>query len=279
MNGKPDGIFRILHFSDVHLGLRDFHAAYLLDKRFFGRLNQFVTRQCRLRQDALALFLDLLQSRAADFLLCTGDLTSIGSQEEFHHVEERLKPILEASQGRFLFVPGNHDAYIKGCQTDLQEAFNRLNGGRLRYDELPALLPCGPVEFVVLNPARPCRIWQSTGELTEVAWKKLDYILQKPCAKGKSRIVVSHFPLCDHRGKPLSWRTKFLQGERLLAHAAAGHFDALATGHVHHPFVQPLPGAENVLAIGAGSLTLFGCCAQIDVHPNTGKLIAETIIT
>ena len=36
--------YRILHFSDVHLGLREFRWRYLLDKRLFGRLNQFLRR-------------------------------------------------------------------------------------------------------------------------------------------------------------------------------------------------------------------------------------------
>lgn len=274
---KPANIFRILQLSDIHAGILDFHADYLLDKRFFGRLNQAVMRHRRLTLDRIAVFAKLQREREADFTVCTGDLTSIGSAREFEHCEKLLEEVLDYAGENFAFVPGNHDAYVRGSQKELKEAFWRLNRGRFGVDELPEVFQAGPVEFVLVNAARPCAIWLSTGELSNAAWEKLDYILTKPVSHAKARILVCHFPVCDHLGKPLSWRTKLVGYKRLIAWAEQGRFNAMLTGHVHYPFVQHL-GNSSALAIGAGSLTIYQSCAQIDINTQTGEISAQTIV-
>lgn len=273
---KPANIFRILHLSDIHAGLVDFHPGYLLDKRFFGRLNQATMRHRRLALDRIPAFARLQREREADFTVCTGDLTSIGSAKEFAHCEELLKDVLDYAGDNFAFVPGNHDAYVRGSRQELADAFLRLNHGRWKLDELPAVLPVGPVEFILLNAARPCAVWLSTGEMSSAVWDKLDYILAQPIPHARNRVLVCHFPVCDHLGAPLSWRTRLLEHRRLIDWAEQGRFKAMLTGHVHYPFVRRI-GASAALAVGAGSLTIYHSCAQIDVNVQTGEIAAQTI--
>ena len=275
--GKPKNIFRILQLSDVHAGILDFHLGYCLDKRFFGRLNQATMRHRRLALDRLPKFALLQRESEADFTLCTGDLTSLGSSEEFRHCIGLLDEIRQNAGGNFAFVPGNHDAYVAKNSKALEDAFKVLNNQQLELNCLPAALCVGPVEFVLINPARPCAIWLSTGELTGDAWQKLDYILSKPLPPGiKARVVVSHFPVCDHEGRALSWRTKLVGYEKLLEWASRKRFGALLTGHVHKPFVHHI-GGSGPLAVGAGSITICRSCAQIDVNTATGEISAQTI--
>ena len=276
---KPKHIFRILHFSDIHTGLTDFQWGYLFDKRLFGRMNQFLTRQRRLHLDNLRRLAELQRSLEVDFTVCTGDLTSIGSDVEFRHAKDLLRPVLEYAGDHFLFVPGNHDAYVKGSAGHLADAFRDLNHG-LELQDLPAVVDAGPVEFVLLNPARPCHVWLSTGELSEAAWRKLDYILSSRPPEGKVRVLLTHFPPIDHHNRPLSWRTRLLRHERLLEYAERHVFDALLAGHVHHPFLFNLaPGGP--VALGAGSLTIQDSCAVLDVdsrdHSLTAHLLQHTI--
>ncbi len=274
MASKPDHIFRIAHFSDTHTGLKDFKASYLLDKRFFGRINQFFTRQRHLSLENISRLAELIQERQVDFTVCTGDLTSIGSPAEFLLASQLLQPIRQAAGENFLYVPGNHDAYIDANKLALEETFSALNNGRFNLKDLPATLDVGPVQFVLTCGARPCHIWQSTGEFSPTAWQKLDYILTQPTAGLKSRLLLSHFPLCNHHGAPLTWRTKLLDYQRLVDHANAGHFHAMLTGHVHHPFIESI-GDQGTIAIGAGSLTIHNACAFIDIDLNTGKITPE----
>lgn len=272
------GIFRILHFSDVHAGLVDFHAGYLLDKRFFGRLNQFCRRQMSLSLDNIGRLAELHRARHIDFTICTGDLTSIGSPGEFDHAIGLLEPILEAAGDAFLFVPGNHDAYVRQNADALRQAFRRLNPAcPAALDGLPAVVDCGVAEIVAANAARPCRIWQSTGQMTPDAWQRLDYILSRPRRPAKARLLACHFPLIGHDARPLSWRTKLIEGDRHLMEAIASRrLDAMLTGHVHYPFIHPL-GAAGCLAVGAGSLTIRNSCAIVSIDTVSGKTTAEII--
>jgi 3',5'-cyclic AMP phosphodiesterase CpdA len=271
-------IYRILHFSDVHAGLVDFHLGYLFDKRFFGRLNQFCRRQRNLALENIDKVAALLKEKKIDFTVCTGDLTSIGSAEEFAHVTKLLQPILDYAGDNFLFVPGNHDAYVRQSAGALRDAFNTLNRNQLDFDALPGSIVRGEVEFIALNPARPCRIWQSTGEMKQDAWARLDYILSSPAAPGvKARLLVSHFPIVDHGNKPLCWRTKFIDAAAHLEDAVKHRvFSAMLTGHVHHPFIYPL-GTAGCLAVGAGSLTIQNSCSLVSVDTETGLSTAEIL--
>ncbi|MBR4519537.1 MAG: metallophosphoesterase [Victivallales bacterium] len=271
---KPANIFRILQLSDLHTGILDFQLGYCLDKRFFGRLNQATMRQRRLTLDRISAFARLQRELEADFTVCTGDLTSIGSEAEFLHCEELLKEVLENAGEAFAFVPGNHDAYVRRNRPALAAAFRRLNGGKIELDMLPAVRRVGAVEFILLNAARPCAIWLSTGELSDAVWEKLDYILSSRESDVKARVLVCHFPMCDHLAKPLSWRTKLMGYERLVEWAKQGRFDAMLTGHVHYPFVHHIGGSQ-ALAVGAGSLTIYQSCAQIDIDTSTGHITAR----
>ena len=274
--GKPTNIFRILHLSDIHAGILDFQLGYCLDKRFFGRLNQATMRHRRLALDRLPQFAALQRELEADFTLCTGDLTSIGSRAEFQHSLELLAEIRQYAGENFAFVPGNHDAYVRKSRPDLEEIFQIVNHRRFALGELPASFTVGPVEFILLNAARPCAIWLSTGELTPDAWEKLDYILSNPAPGVRARLLVSHFPVCDHRGRALSWRTRLAGYERLVEWARQKRFGAMLTGHVHQPFVQHI-GGSDALAVGAGSITICRSCAQIDINKGTGEISAQTI--
>lgn len=268
---KKEGDFRILHFSDVHAGLVEWKWRYLLDKRLFGRMNQFTCRQSRLKIENLKRLADNYDNWQVDMALCTGDLTSIGSEEEFQNADNLLKPLLDVAGKNFLCVPGNHDAYVHPNHEALVRAFSRLNNGQASLDNLPATITIGPAEFVMLNPARPCIIWQSTGELSPSVWDKLDYILNIP-AKSPARLLVTHFPIAGPKNRPLSWRTKFIGWQRLEKYAREGAFQAVLSGHVHTQFCTSPQDGCGVWQIGAGSLTISNTFAVIDINSTTGEI-------
>ncbi|MBO7740970.1 MAG: metallophosphoesterase, partial [Victivallales bacterium] len=187
------------------------------------------------------------------------------------HAETLMEKILANADGRFLYVPGNHDAYVAKNSDALREACLRLNGAEQKAERPPRLVQCGPVEFVALDAARPCLIWQSTGELTASAWANLDYILHRQLPEGcRARVLCSHFPLVNHRGERLSWRTRMLGDTRLENLLAANPVSAFLTGHVHYPFIHRV-GGGSCASVGAGSITIHSSCAVIDIDARTGK--------
>ena len=267
--------FRILHFSDVHLGLREFHARYLLDKRLFGRLNQFLRRASNFQLARLERLADLQRDFRPDCTVCTGDLTTIGSADEFHAVAEAIADVRRHA-AHFLYVPGNHDAYVSANRDAIADACRLFSDGRFGLEDFPLSLQVGPVEFIALNSCLPRPVWLSSGKLPDAVWPKLNYILEKNLPAGQMRVMLNHFPLADADGKPLSWRRQMNDFARLREMLPQGHVRALLCGHIHTAYLRDL-APEGALQVCAGSLGLRGTCAAIEADTQTGAVEAKIV--
>ena len=60
---------RILHFSDIHAGLKEFDFSYLFDKRLFGRANQFFIRGHHVSRQAMERMAARLDELAYELFL------------------------------------------------------------------------------------------------------------------------------------------------------------------------------------------------------------------
>ncbi len=275
---KAPGAFRVLHISDIHVGIPDWQWRYLLDKRCVGRLNQRLTRQGTQNFAHLETLVRWAKQGTFDAVLCTGDLTAIGDPREFQKALELLEPLRLACPEHFVYLPGNHDAYVPAALPPLREAFQHLNGGHLSLNDLPAALPLGPLEVVAFSGARPCVPWLSNGELPDDEWDKLRYILT--CAsstEGKGRLLASHFPILGKTGRPLSWRSRLVHWRRLWEWGEEGRYLAHCSGHVHHPFLHAPHAPCAPWLIGAGSLTIRNSCAILDYNPETKTLSPQIL--
>ena len=91
------------------------------------------------------------------------------------------------------------------------------------------------------------------------------------------RVMLSHFPLADAKGKPLSWRRRMKGDARLRGLLAGGHVRALLCGHIHTPYICGLGAEKEPLQVCAGSLGLQGSCATIEADTETGALDAKIV--
>jgi predicted phosphodiesterase len=266
----PQNRFRIIHFSDPHVALFSFRHGGFFDKRLFGRLNHLLRRQHSLRPQRLQQAAELFASLKADLLVCSGDLTSVGDPEEFALAERLLAPILELAGDRFLYIPGNHDAYVQDrrCRQALEETFQRLNGKAFQLRELPLSRIAGPAEIILCNSAKPSPFYSSNGAFSSQDWERLESLLMS----GKNtpfRLLLQHFPTLDCAGQALGWRRRLEQAEQLLQWQQKEAFDALLCGHIHRPFLLEAPLPRIVCA---GSLTLHGSFAIIDLDNNNNSI-------
>lgn len=269
---KKADCYRIVHFSDIHAGIFSWGNG-LFDKRLLGKINQYLRRKRFFNAEYLQKAAKLFKQIQADFFVCTGDLTSVGSPEEFSLAEELLHPILEIAGDNFLYVPGNHDAYChdEKCKLALQETFYRLNRGRFQLSELPVSFYDEEVEFVLCNAAMPKAFFSSNGEIGQEAWKELkDMLMQKK--ETAFRILLQHFPYLDRNGKRLSWRRRLKRDKELLQLHKDNFFDHLLCGHIHQAFTLQLPSKKYAQAICcAGSISLYGDFLVVDLNSKTKK--------
>lgn len=267
---KPAGALRLLHFSDLHLGELRLSRHGWLDKRLQGRLNQLLLRGPRLRRDLPDRLPAVIGRHQVDVAVCSGDITSVGDPEEFAGAAAALRPVVEACGGRFVYVPGNHDKYVRDrrCVAALQECYRQLNGHGL--DELPRRLEPAPgVELVCIDMCLPQGCLFSNGQMPESGWERLQALLI-PRAAGV-RLLVGHYPLCGPEQGPLSWRRCFRGAERLRQWQREGLYQALLCGHIHRPFLTPAASAVP-WQVCAGSLTLHRSLALIDVMASSRTL-------
>ncbi len=266
--------FRIIHFSDLHLGNFSFAHGGWRDKRLLGRANFLLFRQRQIRLARIAQAIELFAELQPDLLLCTGDLTCVSDPQEFAAAEKILAPLLEWAGPKFVYVPGNHDAYVgrAECRRALRETFYRLNHKRFELPELPLALRFGEVELLLLNSAEPRNWLSSGGTFTPAAQEHLDELLSQPSAG--IRLLINHFPIQTASGAELPWRRRLAGADILRQWQSRGRFAALFCGHIRRPFLADTSIGRQICA---GSLSIQGSFLICDL--NLSSLATSTNAT
>ena len=215
---------RLLHMSDIHFGGED--APALAAATAFARATPF------------------------DLLVLTGDLTQFGHQDEF----AAAKAWLAQMPGPQLATPGNHDTPWFGLVQRVTRPFQRYAEAVGPPDEAVFY---GEGLFVrALNSARGWQIrlnW-SKGEIARRQTRKAAKRFRS-AAPGALRVLACHHPLVEAVGGPMTGRVR--GGRYAASRMVAAGVDVVMTGHLHAPFVQPLPFGDGLTyAVGAGTLSL-----------------------
>ena len=268
---------RIVHFSDLHVGCWSRDPSALLDKRLLGTLNYFLRRRPSFLRGLLPRALLWIQRLAPDWIICTGDLTCVGAPEEFAAGVAALKPLVDRAAGRFLFVPGNHDAYVRNrrCRAALEAAVATLNAGRFSLGDLPLEVRLGALRLFLVDESCPSGLIMSSGQLPAAAQARLAAWLAAPRESGEKRLLVGHFPLRDRRGRPLPWRRGVHGAELLRAALAQGQVDYALCGHEHCPYLRR--ETSGAVEVCAGALMLYGRLNVLDYSPATGAIIQSWV--
>jgi 3',5'-cyclic AMP phosphodiesterase CpdA len=239
----------------------------LLDKRVLGCLNHLLRRRQRFDRRRLARAIARVGSLAPDWIVCTGDLTTTGTPAEFADARAALKPLQAAALRGFLYVPGNHDAYVRdeACCRALEATCQALNDG-VGLAALPREITDRGLRMFLVDEVRPTAPWRSSGQLAPGASSWLRERLGAPRADGEGRVLIGHFPLRRGDGGELSRRRRLHGAEELYELARASAYDVALCGHIHEAFRRDAPGAMEVCA---GSLTLEGKVNVLDFFPDS----------
>ncbi len=262
---------RIVHFSDIHVGCLTRDLTAVADKRAFGLLNYYLRRHRMFDYELVPRAIQRIHLLSPDVVVCTGDLTCVGSPEEFDRARRMLRPLVGAGNWTFLYVPGNHDAYVRSaaCTEALQRTFLELNSERWGLTALPCEFRMRDLTFMLVNEARPRAPWLSTGGLGPDAVEALTAWFRAPRRPGEKRILAGHFPSLDARGKRLSPRRRFDQDRSLSEALRSSQIDVALCGHIHRPFRRDESG--GALEICAGSLTATGILSVLDYVPEADR--------
>ena len=264
---------RIFHFSDPHAGgpAEDWRAYF--DKRWVGVFNYRFRRRFRHDLGMLRNAVDYLMAHRADVAVCTGDLTSTGQPGEFAQVREILRPLRDSAIP-IIYLPGNHDCYVKrpACVAAMTDMVHWLTRGDYEFAALPQVRTIGGCDFLLLNTSRPSNLLCSWGFVSRADSRYIEEFCRTP--KQRPRILVGQYTLYEEH--PFLRIRHRLFGQRKLQELLEnGAIDLALCGHVHRPYrhLTPKGYGENC----AGSVTLNGSMTQIDCDPAGGRFQFEQI--
>jgi 3',5'-cyclic AMP phosphodiesterase CpdA len=182
----------LAHLSDIHLApLPVPRPAELLSKRGLGFINWLRKRKAMHRPEVLAAIVADVKAQTPGHIAVTGDLVNLSLSNEFAPARawlERLGP-----PDRVTFVPGNHDAYVRGADERAKREWHATMSGDAG-ESFPFVRRRGFVALVGLSTSLPTLPLAATGKLGEGQLQRLGEVLGALGREGMFRAVLIHHP-------------------------------------------------------------------------------------
>lgn len=223
---------RVAHITDLHVEAPP-QFAQLLSKRALGAVNLYLLgRSAHFTLRTVEALVDAVVRSEPELVVCTGDLTSTATPQEFERAAALLAPITDRFP--FLVLPGNHDVYTTESLGRFQQHFGAWSNGGV----YPYVRSHGGVDFVALDVSRPDFL--SRGLTPRDQLDALDALLGGGTAPA---VVLLHYPLRDRRGGPYGPFTRNLENAVELESVLARHPRVIAVlhGHEHHGYRTLIP--------------------------------------
>ena len=252
----------IAHLSDLHiLGARPAQArtALELGMRFasFGR-----ALDPKARIDKLVAGLGAAREAGAIHLVISGDLTEMGTQEQFETLAETLFNA-RIDPDRVTLVPGNHDAYTRA------DAWSRaLEGPLARFRRASASGDGCVVErarafLLPVDVSCHQHVTRAAGELSSWAADALEWRVCDLSGRGRPVVIVLHHSPLAHRPRAWDWLHGLRGGSRIVDMLARYPDVHVLHGHLHH---------EVELSLDTRRPRIFGAPAVVDDLPRTPRV-------
>src|SRR5689334_4681046 len=240
-------MFTLAHVSDLHLALTP-KGSELASKRGLGYVNWQRKRKYIHRPDVLTAVTRDLQTRSAEHVAVTGDLTNFSLPGEYAWARRWLEAIGRPSE--VTAVPGNHDVYVHGAEELPAKFWGDYMRGDDGLERFPFVRRRGDVALIALSSAVPTGPFLATGRLGPRQLARLAEALEQ--TRGWFRTVLIHHP-------PVSPARRFLRrlvdGAELRRVLAEQGAELLLHGHDHRQALVWLDGAGNrkIPAVGVPS--------------------------
>ena len=218
-------------------------------KRLIGGANLLLGRG-RLFDDAprkIEALVRLARDESVDAVVCTGDLSALGTNAELAAARAGVEPFFEAPLG-FVCLPGNHDLYTRSVVRE--KRFDRYFADGLKSD-MPGVCTDGPwpvvrllgdlAAIVAVNSARPVLPWQSSGRIPEAQLEGLRTILAHEEIQRRFVFVATHYAPVLADGSPDTPMHGLENADAFLDVSASVQRGAILCGHIHHAFRYDIP--------------------------------------
>ncbi len=261
-------MLRILHFSDIHLRA-PYSALPVSDigpKRLLGAANLALRREAHFREASrkVAALLPFIEAQDVEAVICTGDYTALGTQEELRIAHDAIEKLTHRRHG-FITVPGNHDVYVNSA---VRERRFETHFAAFLHSDLPEYVADKPwpvvrlinddVAVIALNSARPNpQLWRSSGIVPQAQLDALARVLADERIASRRVFLITHYAMRRRDGKYDHPWHGLTNADALVAVASQHSRLAILHGHIHWTYSHTLHGLSGRV-FGAGSATFAG---------------------
>jgi len=259
---------RILHFSDIHVGIlvRHMHWKKWFSKRGVGAINLLRGRASYFDEveEKMAAMTRFKEENNIDIVINTGDYTALGLEQELKLARELVDPMMHPPQN-YLTVPGNHDIYVHEGNSHYR--FSEQFCSVLQND-LPEYCAGGHyplvrligdhVAVIALNSSKPNPYpWRSDGHIPTQQLASFDKLLQDERIKGRFLFVMTHYAPRLANGEPDKKLHGLHNADDFLRSCSVIEKGAILFGHIHRTYRIDIPEVGIPLYC-AGSATMEG---------------------
>lgn len=188
-------MFRIIHLTDPHIGpLPPAAFSQLMGKRITGWFNWKRGRQRIHDMTIMSAILDDMALQPVDHIACTGDICNLGLPGEWPAARKYLETL--GTPERVSYVPGNHDAYVRGSLEGLLQACKPyMLGDGSDTISFPYLRRRGKIALIGLSSAIPTPPFKAYGALGSEQLQKLENLLLELSRDSDCiRVILIHHP-------------------------------------------------------------------------------------
>lgn len=250
--------YSIIHFSDIHVPAEPSFSA-LFDKRILGCCNSLLIRKGRYDLELFRRAIPQFLAKRPSLFVFTGDAVSTADPREFEQALREFQPLIDSGIP-ILYVPGNHDLYVRNraCREAMERFYAALNGGRA-YSDAPYIYDAGPVRIAAIHCAKPLSWYFSCGVMSE---ETAQFLRTQTADDTQTAplLLAGHFPvITDH--PRLDFRRKLYNASAAAEGLQNGRIALSFCGHIHQGYERKLGSGSMELC--AGSLTKHGSYLEI----------------
>ncbi|MCP4749363.1 MAG: metallophosphoesterase [Proteobacteria bacterium] len=257
-----------LHFSDDTLRFRDLTKTQgMFSKQTVGWMNYRLRRRSQFRSEFRQRVIDQLKRSDWDYLVISGDLTSLSLDREFRQARNSLEPLIQ--KGRVIITPGNHDRYVPAAlNPDLLakhfgDCFPFSDGSALQGDV--RCLELGEKAVLMeIDMSVPRSPISSRGRLG-ADWEKQAEILSKKY-KEWLKIVVGHYPAFLPKNKYEGFLHSLAGKKKLQRFLVENRVDLYLHGHIHESWRFTPKRSPYPLSINSGGCIRYSAGSRAGFH-------------
>jgi 3',5'-cyclic AMP phosphodiesterase CpdA len=250
------GMFRLAHFSDIHLGpLPDITYRQLASKRITGYINWKRRRRVSLDNGIIDRLTEDMMESNPDHIALTGDLVNLALEAEIEMARLWLESIGDPED--ISLIPGNHDAYVpraldKACRAWAPWMTGDDTPPPVDRYSFPYMRVRGPVAVIGISSARATAPFMASGYFEEKQEARVCAMLEEAAQKRLFRAVLIHHP--PVRGATNTAKRLFGIGrfKKMIARHGA---ELILHGHTHKATVHWIdgPNEERVPVVGVAA--------------------------